>query len=82
METWRIFATALLGVSGLLTVLIVMARVREKTGRWQAVAVAALVGVTALLLTCVLMLTTLPADVSWWLAGGLTVFVAVLAFAS
>ncbi|GAA1200521.1 hypothetical protein [Prauserella alba] len=82
METWRIFAASLLGVAGVLAVLMIMARVRERTGRWQAVAVTGLVGVTALALTCVLTLTVLTPAVSWWLAGGIAVIVAVLALAS
>ncbi|OLT48422.1 hypothetical protein BJF85_13050 [Saccharomonospora sp. CUA-673] len=82
METWRIIASALLGIVGFIGVLIVMARVREKTGSGQAVGVTGLVGVTALALTCVLALTVLPAAVAWGLTGVVTVIVAVLALAS
>lgn len=82
METWRIFAASLLGVAGVLAVLMIMARVREKTGQWQAVAVTGLVGATALALTCILTLTVLSSAASWWLAGGIAVIVAVLAMAS
>ncbi|GAA1238382.1 hypothetical protein GCM10009676_23770 [Prauserella halophila] len=81
METWRIFAASLLGVAGILAVLMIMARVRERTGRWQAVAVTGLVGVTALALTGILTLTVLAPAVAWWLAGGTAVIVAVLALA-
>ncbi|MBB3050123.1 uncharacterized protein YggE [Prauserella isguenensis] len=82
METWRILAASLLGVAGVLAVLMIMARAREKTGRWQTVAVTGLVGVTALALTCILTLTVLSPAASWWLAGGVAVVVAVLAMAS
>ncbi|EHK86003.1 hypothetical protein ACWGRK_04725 [Saccharomonospora azurea] len=82
MEAWRILATALLGVSGLIGTLLVMARAREKTGRGTTVAVTGLVGLTALAVAAVLTLTTLPGPVTWALAGATALIVSVLALAS
>ncbi|WP_197321784.1 hypothetical protein [Saccharomonospora sp. NB11] len=82
MEGWRILATVLLGVPGVIGVLLAMAKAREKTGRGSTVAVTGLVGLTALAVTAVLTLTTLPGPVTWVLAGTVAVIVSVLALAS
>ena len=82
MEGWRIFATALLAVPGVIGVLLVMAKSRERTGRSTIVAVTGLVGVTALAVVCVLTLTVLPGAAAWTLAGVVAVTVSVLALAS
>ncbi|OQO92891.1 hypothetical protein B1813_12245 [Saccharomonospora piscinae] len=82
METWRILATGLMAVPGLIGVLLVMAKARERTGRASSVAVTGLVGVTALLVAGVLTLVALPPVAAWVLAGSVTVIVSVLAMAS
>ncbi|WP_019812566.1 hypothetical protein [Saccharomonospora saliphila] len=82
MEAWRILATVLLAVPGLIGVLIVMATARDRTGRAGAVAVAGLVAFTALAVACVLTLTVLPVAVTWGLAGFVALGTAVLALAS
>lgn len=69
METWRVLAVTLLGVSGILVILIIMARTRERTHSAASTAVAGLVSVTALGTGCVLTLTVLPAVLAWGLAG-------------
>ncbi|WP_199429964.1 hypothetical protein [Qaidamihabitans albus] len=82
METWRILATALLGFPGLLGVLMIMAKARDRTGRSSTVAVSGLVSATALAVLAVLVLTVLPAVPAWSLAAAVAVAVAVLVLAS
>ncbi|EHR63562.1 hypothetical protein [Saccharomonospora cyanea] len=82
MEAWRILATALLTVSGIIGILLAMARARERTGRGSTVAVTGLVGLTALTVAAVLTLTTLPAVGAWALSGAIALTVSVLALAS
>jgi hypothetical protein len=82
VEAWRIFATALLAVPGVIGVLLAMAGARERTGRSATVAITGLVGVTALAVACFLTLTVLPGTAAWTLAGVVAVTVSVLALAS
>ncbi|ASR38417.1 hypothetical protein BAY61_29275 [Prauserella marina] len=82
METWRIIATALLGFSGLFGVLIVVARVREKTRSAATAGVTALVAFTTLAVLAVLTLTVLPGGVTWGIAVAVTAAVGVLLLAS
>lgn len=82
MEAWRILATVLLAVPGLVGVVIVMALARDRTGRPGTVAVAGLVSFTALAVACVLTLTVLPVPVTWGLAGGVALMVSVAALVS
>ncbi|MBM7771369.1 4-amino-4-deoxy-L-arabinose transferase-like glycosyltransferase [Actinokineospora baliensis] len=65
MESWRVIATALLGVAGLVLVLLTMAKVRDRTGRSGTVAISGAVSFTGLALLCVLTVTVLPAGVVW-----------------
>ncbi|MEU6645077.1 hypothetical protein ABZ863_21285 [Saccharomonospora sp. NPDC046836] len=82
METWRIIATALLGIAGVPGMLIVMAKVRDRLDSSAAVAIAGLVGITTLAVLCVLTLTVLPAAVTWGLVAVIAVALAVLVLAS
>lgn len=82
METWRIIATAVLFVAGVPGVLMVMAKVRDVTGRSGSVAVSGAVSGTGLLLLGVLVLTVLPTALSWSVVGLVCVAVAVLLLAS
>ncbi|NIJ10023.1 hypothetical protein FHU38_000367 [Saccharomonospora amisosensis] len=77
MEAWRILATILLGVPGILGVLLVIAKARERSGSAATAAVAGLVCATALAVGCVLTLTVLPAAVTWGVAATVAVGVAV-----
>ncbi|RLK59917.1 hypothetical protein [Actinokineospora cianjurensis] len=65
MESWRIIATALLGVGGLVLVLLTMAKVRDRSGRSGTVAVSGAIAFTALVLLCVLTVTVLPPGIAW-----------------
>lgn len=78
MEAWRVVATILLGFSGLFTITVVLARIRERTGSAKTVAVSGLVSVTALAVICALTLSTFPPVVGWGLAGVTTVAIGVL----
>ncbi|WP_019809272.1 hypothetical protein [Saccharomonospora halophila] len=82
MEAWRILATVLLAVPGLVGVAIVMALARDRTGRPGTVTVAGLVSFTALAVACVLTLTVLPVPATWALAGGVALMVSVAALVS
>ncbi|WP_156755012.1 hypothetical protein [Actinokineospora pegani] len=65
MEPWRLFATALLVVAGLVLLLVVMAKVRDRTGRPGPTAMAGAVAFTVLALLCLLAMTVLPEPVAW-----------------
>lgn len=78
MEVWRIVATALLATAGMLLVPVVMAKVRDHTGSSGQVALSGVVTLTALLLAGVVMLTVLPAVVTWVIVGVVATAVSVM----
>ncbi|HVK21341.1 MAG TPA: hypothetical protein VM677_08270 [Actinokineospora sp.] len=65
METWRMIATVLLAVGGVVLVLVTMAKVRERTGSGGSVAIAGAIATTILVLLCVLTLTVLAPGIAW-----------------
>jgi hypothetical protein len=65
VEPWRIVATALLAVAGVLLVLVVMAKVRDHTSSSGQVLISGVVTFTALVILGVLLLTVLPALLTW-----------------
>lgn len=81
METWRIIATALFGAAGITLVLLVMAKVRERTESAGQTAIAGAVALSATLIIGILLLTVLTPSVSWAIViiAGVTVTVMVLA---
>ncbi|WP_216213565.1 hypothetical protein [Amycolatopsis aidingensis] len=82
METWRVIATALLGVAGIIGTLIVLAKVRERTGSGGQVALSGAMCCSALGILAVLALTVLPAAVTWVIVGALAITVTVALAAS
>jgi hypothetical protein len=82
VEIWRIVATGLLAVSGVLMALIVMAKVRDRTGRSRDVAIAGAVTFTALVVLGVLMLTVLPGVLTWVIVAVVGAAVSVMVLAS
>ena len=82
MEIWRIVATGLLAASGVLLVLIVMAKVRDRTGRSVDVAISGAVTFTALGVLGLLMLTVLPGVVTWVIVAVIAAAVSVMVLAS
>ena len=82
VEGWRLIAAALVAVSGIVLMLLTMAKVRERKGATGGdVAVAGAITLVVLAILCVLVLTVLPAAVVWGvvvLVGG-TVTVMMLA---
>jgi hypothetical protein len=82
VEVWRIVATGLLAVAGMVLVLIVMAKVRDRTGRSGDVAISGAVTVTALGVLAVLMLTVLPAVLTWVIVAVVAAAVSVMVLAS
>ncbi|CRK61038.1 hypothetical protein [Alloactinosynnema sp. L-07] len=65
METWRMIATVLLAVGGVVLMLVTMAKVRERTGSGSTVAITGAIGTTVLVLLCVLTLTALAPPIAW-----------------
>jgi hypothetical protein len=65
VETWRIIATALFAAGGLVLVPVIMAKVRERTPSGGQVAIAGVVGMTAVLVVGIVMLTVLAQPVAW-----------------
>jgi hypothetical protein len=66
VEAWRLIAGALLVVSGLVLMLLTMAKVRERRGATGGdVAVAGAISLVVLAILTVLVLLVLPAVVVW-----------------
>ncbi|MEU8631535.1 hypothetical protein AB0C38_05155 [Amycolatopsis sp. NPDC048633] len=82
METWRVIATVLLAVAGLPLVLVVMAKVRDRTQNSGQVAVGGVITFTLLVVLGVLMLTVLPGLVTWVLVAAVAGAVSVMLLAS
>ncbi|WP_285477200.1 hypothetical protein [Amycolatopsis sp. NBRC 101858] len=82
METWRVIATALLAVAGLPLVLVVMAKVRDRTQSSGQVALGGVITFTLLVVLGVLILTVLPGLVTWVLVAAVAAAVSVMLLAS
>ncbi|MEV7093627.1 hypothetical protein AB0M80_12400 [Amycolatopsis sp. NPDC051045] len=82
METWRVIATALLAAAGLPLVLVVMAKVRDRTQSSGQVAVGGVITFTLLVVVGVLTLTVLPGVLSWVLVAAVAAAVSVMLLAS
>jgi hypothetical protein len=78
VETWRIFATAVFAVFGVVLVLIVMAKARDHRNNSGTVATAGAVTLTILILVGVVMLTVLPAVLTWGIDAVLVAAVSVM----
>ncbi|MEU0538194.1 hypothetical protein [Amycolatopsis tolypomycina] len=81
METWRVIATALLAAAGLPLVLVVMAKVRDRTRSSGQVVLGGVVTLTLLAVVGVLTLTVLPGAVSWALVAAVAAAVSVMLLA-
>lgn len=75
-------ATVLLAVAGLPLVLVVMAKVRDRTQNSGQVAVGGVITFTLLVVLGVLMLTVLPGLVTWVLVAAVAGAVSVMLLAS
>ena len=75
-------ATALLAAAGLPLVLVVMAKVRDRTQSSGQVAVSGVITFTLLVVVGVLTLTVLPGVVSWALVAAVAAAVSVMLLAS
>lgn len=75
-------ATALLAVAGLPLVLVVMAKVRDRTQSSGQVALGGVVTLTLLVVVGVLTLTVLPGLVSWALVAAVAAAASVMLLAS
>lgn len=74
-------ATALLAAAGLPLVLVVMAKVRDRTRSSGQVAVSGVITFTLLVVVGVLTLTVLPGLLSWVLVAGVAAAVSVMLLA-
>lgn len=82
MEGWRLIAGALLAMSGIVLMLLIMARVRERRDATGGdVAVAGAISLVVLAILVLLVLLVLPTLVAWIIvaAAGTTVTVMLLA---
>jgi hypothetical protein len=82
VETWRVLATALLAAAGLPLVLVVMAKVRDRTQSSGQVAIGGTITFTLLVVVGVLTLTVLPGVLSWALVAAVAAAVSVMLLAS
>jgi hypothetical protein len=70
METWRIVATSLFGLGGLVMVLVAMAQVRDRKHSTHGEVVrAGLIGLAVLIIIAANIATWLPSVVSWGLVA-------------
>jgi hypothetical protein len=82
VEAWRVFATVLLAVAGIVIVLLTMAKTRDRKNATSGqVALNGAISFTILAVLCVLTLTVLAPTVAWIVVGvvGATVTVMLLA---
>jgi hypothetical protein len=81
VEGWRLIAGALLAMSGIVLMLLVMAKARERHGRAADAAIAGAVSFVILGILVLLVLLVLPAAVVWSVVVlvGATVTVMMLA---
>jgi hypothetical protein len=82
VETWRVIATALLAVAGLPLVLVVMAKVRDRTQSSGQVALGGVITFTLLVVVGVLTLSVVPGPVAWALVAAVWTAVSVMLLAS
>ncbi len=75
-------ATALLAAAGLPLVLVVMAKVRDRTQSSGQVAIGGVITFTLLVVVGVLTLTVLPGAVAWALVAAVATAVSVMLLAS
>jgi hypothetical protein len=82
VEGWRLIAGALVAVSGIVLMLLTMARVRERNGSTGGdVAVAGAISFVVVVILTVLVLLVLPSAIAWGavVVAGVTVTVMMLA---
>lgn len=82
METWRIIATALFGAVAIILLLIIMAKVRERTDSASSTAIAGAIVLSASAILAVLMFTVLNPPLTWAIVGMAGVVVTVMVLAS
>jgi hypothetical protein len=83
VEGWRLIAAALLAMSGIVLMLLTMAKVRERNGATGGdVAVAGAISFVVLAILVLLVLLVLPALVSWLIVAVVGVTVTVMMLAS
>ena len=79
METWRIIATSLFGVGGLVMVLVAMAQVRDrKHSRRTEVVQAGLIGLVVVAVITASIALWLPSVVAWALVAATAIAVLFL----
>jgi hypothetical protein len=82
METWRIVATSLFGVGGLVMVLVAMAQVRDrKHSHRKEVLQAGLIGLVVVAVITLSMALWLPSVVAWALVAATAMAVLFLTMA-
>jgi hypothetical protein len=82
METWRIIATGLFGVGGLVMVLVAMAQVRDrKHSQRKEVAQAGLIGLVVVAVITLSIALWLPSVVAWALVAATAMAVLFLTMA-
>ncbi|AHH93669.1 hypothetical protein GCM10010174_24240 [Kutzneria viridogrisea] len=79
MDTWRIIATCLLGLGGIVMTLVFMAQTRDRRGstHWDVIRVSLIsLGIFAFL--CLLTATVLPATIAWGLVVAIAIIIVLL----
>jgi len=83
VEGWRVLATVLLAVAGIVIVLLTMAKTRDRREATSGtVALSGAISFTILVVLCVLTLTVLPATATWIVVGAVAAAVTVMLLAS
>lgn len=83
VEGWRLIAAALLAMSGIVLMLLTMAKVRERKGATGGdVAVAGAISFVVLVILVLLVLLVLPPVIAWGIVVVVAVTVTVMMLAS
>lgn len=82
VESWRIIATVLFAIGGIVLVLVTMAQARDRKGSTGAqVAISGAVAFTLIVIVGLLIATTLPIGATWTLVaitGGIATFLVLV----
>ena len=79
MEIWRIIATSLLGIGGLIMTLVFMAQVRDRRGSTtQKVVRAGLISLAVFAVLCLLVATVLPDTIAWGIVVAVGMIIVIL----
>lgn len=79
MDTWRIIATSLLGLGGIVMTLVFMAQARDRRGSTHGDVIrVALISLAVFAVLCALTATVLPDTIVWGLVVAIAIVIVLL----